>query len=120
MRATPLSLALAAPVAAGSTFFAATVFAADCPANKVGSDVTKPGPTKPEGVTDTVIASIDLSPIGSGLSGRKMRMRKLVVRPGGIVPWHSHEARPANIYIVSGSITEADILPPDMNPDESM
>jgi quercetin dioxygenase-like cupin family protein len=135
------------------------VFAADCPANKVGNDATKPGPTKPEGVTDTVIASIDLSPMGSGLSGRKMRMRKLVVQPGGIVPWHSHEARPANIYIISGSITEyrstcavpiehgagdvtaefgplahwwknntkqptvlisADILPPEMNPDESM
>jgi quercetin dioxygenase-like cupin family protein len=133
--------------------------AADCPSGKTGADVTKPGPTKPEGVTDTIIASIDLSPLGSGLSGRKMRMRKLVVQPGGIVPWHSHETRPANIYIVSGSITEyrstcavpiehgtgdvtaefgslahwwknntkqpavlisADILPPDMNPDESM
>jgi quercetin dioxygenase-like cupin family protein len=35
-----------------------------------------------------------------------MRLRKLVVQPGGIVPWHSHEKRPANIYIISGSITE--------------
>ncbi len=160
MRATPLRfIALAAIVAAGPSLFAATAFAADCPANKIGSDVTKPGPTKPEGVTDTVIASIDLSPMASGLSGRKMRMRKLVVQPGGIVPWHSHEARPANIFIISGSITEyrstcavpiehgpgdvtaefgplahwwknntkqptvlisADILPPEMNPDESM
>jgi quercetin dioxygenase-like cupin family protein len=159
MRAMPLHLALAAAIVTGPWFFAAPVFAADCPANKVGNDATKPGPTKPEGVTDTVIASIDLSPMGSGLSGRKMRMRKLVVQPGGIVPWHSHEARPANIYIISGSITEyrstcavpiehgagdvtaefgplahwwknntkqptvlisADILPPEMNPDESM
>jgi quercetin dioxygenase-like cupin family protein len=133
--------------------------AADCPADKVGTDVTKPGPSKPSGVTDTVISSIDLSPMGSGLAGRKMRMRKLVVQPGGIVPWHSHEARPANIYIISGSITEyrnscavpiehnagdvtaefgpiahwwknntkhptvlisADMLSPEMNPDESM
>jgi quercetin dioxygenase-like cupin family protein len=159
MRAMPLHLALAAAIVTGPWFFAAPVFAADCRANKVGNDATKPGPTKPEGVTDTVIASIDLSPMGSGLSGRKMRMRKLVVQPGGIVPWHSHEARPANIYIISGSITEyrstcavpiehgagdvtaefgplahwwknntkqptvlisADILPPEMNPDESM
>jgi quercetin dioxygenase-like cupin family protein len=133
--------------------------AADCPAGKTGTDVTKPGPTTPSGVTDTVISSIDLSPMGPGLSGRKMRMRKLVVQPGGIVPWHSHEARPANIYIISGSITEyrnscsvpiehnagdvtaefgpiahwwknntkhptvlisADLLSPDMSPDESM
>jgi quercetin dioxygenase-like cupin family protein len=159
MHTTPLRLALAALVAAGPTFFATAVLAADCPADKVGTDATKPGPTKPTGVTDTVISSIDLSRAGNGLSGRKMRMRKLVVQPGGIVPWHSHEARPANIYIVSGSITEyrstcavpiehgagdvtaefgslshwwknngkeqavlisADILPPDMNPDESM
>lgn len=159
MHTTPLRLALAALVAAGQTFFASAVLAADCPADKVGTDATKSGPTKPAGVTDTVISSIDLSRAGNGLSGRKMRMRKLVVQPGGIVPWHSHEARPANIYIVSGSITEyrstcavpiehgagdvtaefgplahwwknngkepavlisADILPPEMNPDESM
>ena len=159
MRAMPLHLALAAVVAASPGFFTAPAFAADCPANKVGTDATKPGPTTPEHVTDTVIASIDLSPVGSGLAGRKLRMGKLVVQPGGIVPWHSHETRPANIYIISGSITEyrstcavpiehgpgdvtaefgplahwwknntkqptvlisADILPPEMNPDESM
>jgi quercetin dioxygenase-like cupin family protein len=53
-----------------------------------------------------VIASIDLTPLGSGFDGRMMRVRKLVVQPGGIVPWHSHSARPANIYIISGAITE--------------
>ncbi|MGA8652923.1 MAG: cupin domain-containing protein [Xanthobacteraceae bacterium] len=160
MRTTlPRLLTFAALVASAPSLAAATAFAADCPANKVGSEVTKPGPTTASGVTDTIIASIDLSPMGGGLAGRKMRMRKLVVQPGGIVPWHSHEARPANIYIISGSITEyrsscavpiehdagdvtaefgplahwwknntkhpavlisADILPPDMNPDESM
>ncbi len=34
------------------------------------------------------------------------RFRKLVVQPGGIVPWHEHSARPANILVVEGSITE--------------
>ncbi len=80
--------------------------AADCPADKVGTDVTKPGPTTPSGLTDTLISSIDLSAMGPGLAGHKLRMRKLVIQPGGIVPWHSHEKRPANIYIISGSITE--------------
>jgi quercetin dioxygenase-like cupin family protein len=79
-------------------------FAADCPAGKVGTDVTKPGPTTPSGVTDTVISSIDLSSMG--FAGRKMRMRKLTIEPGGVVPWHSHATRPANIYVISGSITE--------------
>ena len=36
----------------------------------------------------------------------KEALRQLVVQPGGVVPWHSHEKRPANIYIISGSITE--------------
>ncbi|MGP0092257.1 MAG: cupin domain-containing protein [Xanthobacteraceae bacterium] len=80
--------------------------ASDCPADKVGADGMKPGPMKPSGLTDTVIASIDLTPRGTGFNGYKMRIRKLVVEPGGIVPWHSHEARPANIYIISGAITE--------------
>lgn len=134
-------------------------FASDCPPDKVGTGIMQPGPSAPVGVTDTVIASIDPAPLGDGFEGRKMRMRKLVVQPGGIVPWHSHSARPANIYVISGSITEyrstcsvpiehgagdvtaefgalshwwknntkkrtvlisADILPPDMKPDESM
>lgn len=155
----PRLLTAAALAGLAPLSIAGSASAADCPADKVGTDVTKPGPSKPSGVTDTVISSIDLSPMGSGLAGRKMRMRKLVVQPGGIVPWHSHEARPANIYIISGSITEyrnscavpiehgagdvtaefgpiahwwknntkqptvlisADILPAEMNPDESM
>src|SRR5262245_29040822 len=37
---------------------------------------------------------------------RQFRMRKLVVQPGGIVPWHSHGDRPAIIYIIEGEILE--------------
>ncbi len=81
-------------------------WAGDCPADKTGPGGMRPGPMAPVGVTDTVIASIDLAPLGSGFQGRALRMRKLVVQPGGIVPWHSHETRPANIYIISGAITE--------------
>ena len=77
----------------------------DCPADKVGTDVMKPGAMAPKDVTDTVIATIDLGQ-GYNVDGRLLRMRKLVVQPGGIVPWHSHAERPANIYIVSGAITE--------------
>jgi quercetin dioxygenase-like cupin family protein len=152
-------LAGAVLVGAASASLSTGALAADCPAGKEGTDVTKPGPSKPVGVTDTLISSIDLSAMGSGLSGRKLRMRKLVIEPGGIVPWHSHDKRPSNIYVISGSITEyrstcsvpiehgpgdvtaefgplshwwknntkhptvlisADMLSPEMNPDESM
>jgi quercetin dioxygenase-like cupin family protein len=100
----PLTAALLAGLA--FSFVSANAFAGDCPADKVGTDVTKPGPSAPTGLEDKIIASIDLTPLGTGFAGRKMRMRKLTIQPGGIVPWHSHEARPANIYIISGSITE--------------
>jgi len=52
--------------------------AADCPPGKTAVDAMKPGPMTPSRVTDTVISSIDLAPIGSGFEGRKMRLRKLV------------------------------------------
>jgi len=94
----------AAALVAATLGFAGPAFAADCPTDKVGVDVTKPGPMMPSNVTDTVIASIDLK--GYGFEGRSLRMRRLVIQPGGIVPWHSHGERPANILTVSGSVTE--------------
>jgi len=94
----------AALVAATTLFGTAGAYAGECPAGKVGVDVMKPGAMMPRKVTDTVIASIDLK--GYGIDGRALRMRRLVVQPGGIVPWHSHETRPANILVVSGQITE--------------
>ena len=96
---TAAALGIAAPL------FSTAAMANDCPADKVGVDVMKPGAMAPKDVTDTVIAMIDLGQ-GYNAEGRLLRTRKLVVQPGGIVPWHSHAERPANIYIVSGSITE--------------
>lgn len=84
----------------------APAFAGECPAGKSGTDVMKPGPMTPSGVTDTVISSIDLGKQFAGGEGRLLRLRRLVVQPGGVVPWHSHADRPANIYVVEGSITE--------------
>jgi quercetin dioxygenase-like cupin family protein len=98
------SVSAAALVAAMLGLGATAAAAADCPPDKVGVDVTKPGPMMPSGVTDTVIASIDLK--AYGFEGRALRMRRLVIQPGGIVPWHSHGERPANILTVSGSVTE--------------
>lgn len=99
-----LKLAAAAAVAA-FVFAAAPAFADECPANQVGVNALANAPTAPARVTDNVIASIDLG-AGYNVPGRMLRMRRLVVQPGGIVPLHSHAERPANIYVVSGSITE--------------
>ena len=104
---TPLGRSLAAGLFLGAAMLASSsAFAGECPADKVGVDVTKPGAMKPKHVKDDVLAAIDLSKERINLPNRNLRLRKLVVQPGGIVPWHSHADRPAIIYIVSGSITE--------------
>ena len=99
------TISLAAIVSCASLATAQSSFAGECPKDKIGVDVTKPGAMMPKDVTDTIIASIDLSK-GYNVDSKSLRMRKLVVQPGGIVPWHSHAERPANIYVVEGSITE--------------
>lgn len=80
--------------------------AGQCPADKVTIDGQKPGATVNAGATDSVIASIDLAEEAPGLKEHALRLRRLVIEPGGTVAWHSHAERPAIIYIVSGSITE--------------
>ena len=82
------------------------VFAGECPADKRVADATKAVDFKAEGLTDTVLTTIDLSKEPAMVQDRTFRMRKLTVQPGGIVPWHSHGDRPAIIYIISGTVTE--------------
>lgn len=86
--------------------FAAPAFAGECPAGQMRPDATKPSAVAAKGVTDKVLAQIDLGDEKVALKGHNMRVRRLEVQPGGIVPWHSHAERPALIYIVSGAIYE--------------
>jgi quercetin dioxygenase-like cupin family protein len=80
--------------------------AGECPSDKRGTDVMGPGATVPKRVSDEVFGSIDLASEKVKLAGYQLRTRRLVIQPGGEVPWHSHAERPAMIYIVSGTITE--------------
>lgn len=100
-----VKMAAAASVAAMCFALAPTAFAGECPADQVGANALADAASAPSGVTDDVIASIDLGQ-GYNIPGRNLRMRRLVVQPGGVVPLHSHAERPANIYVVSGEITE--------------
>jgi quercetin dioxygenase-like cupin family protein len=90
------------------TAFAANAFAGDCPADQRRSDGSgqKMVSTPAKDVTDVVRASTDLAVEAPMLADRKFRLRQLDIKPGGIVPWHSHDERPAMIYIVKGSVTE--------------
>lgn len=88
-----------------ATAFATPALAGQCPTGKIAENALAGHPTMPKGVTDTVIGAIDLG-AEIGVADRQLRTRRLVVRPGGVVPFHSHKDRPALIYVVSGQITE--------------
>src|SRR6476646_9315070 len=94
--------------AAVAAVFSMSAFAGECPADKrvadgQGQKMVNHGP---KDVTDVVRASTDLAREPVALQGRLFRLRELNVGPGGIVPWHSHNERPAMIYIVSGEVVE--------------
>jgi len=80
--------------------------AASCPKDKTGVDVRPMSSEPAAGVTDEVQASIDLSKEPAKVEGRMLRLRRLVVQPGGVVPWHSHGDRPAIILVTKGTIVE--------------
>ena len=86
--------------------FTSPAFAGECPAGQMRADATKPSTTAAKAVTDMVLAQIDLAGEKLALNGHMMRVRKLEVQPGGVVPWHSHGDRPALIYVMSGEIVE--------------
>jgi quercetin dioxygenase-like cupin family protein len=96
---------LAAALAAA---FSMPALAGECPADKRVPDGQgqKMASHAAKGVTDVVRASTDLAKEPVAVQGRLFRLRELNVQPGGIVPWHSHNERPAMIYIVSGEIVE--------------
>ncbi|HWA62295.1 MAG TPA: cupin domain-containing protein [Caulobacteraceae bacterium] len=99
-------LAWSAAALVGSTTLATHAWADGCPAGQMHDGARTSGETMPKGVTDTELNSLKLGDQIVGLDGRRLRLRKLVIQPGGVVPWHSHGDRPALIMTLSGSITE--------------
>ena len=97
-----LGLALIGTAAIGVS---SPAFAGQCPAGQERANDLPNHPTAPANVTDDLIGSVDLG-AEIGVQGRDLRLRRLVVQPGGIVPYHSHQGRPALIITVSGQVTE--------------
>ena len=91
---------------AASVAIASTAVAGECPAGHLKPDVRPMVDTKPTGVSDVTLGSIDLGKQPAHIEGRELRFRKLTIEPGGIVPWHSHDDRPALIFVQQGEIVE--------------
>jgi quercetin dioxygenase-like cupin family protein len=100
------SFVLAGVVAGSAVVGSSGAFAGECPADKVKADARAPVTHAGKGVTDTVLAAIDLEQEPAKIKERQLRFRKLTIEPGGIVPWHSHADRPAIIYVAEGEIVE--------------
>jgi quercetin dioxygenase-like cupin family protein len=110
MRLTKTRLAVAMIAAAAPFAFLTPGQAAQAPAATTdcpggGTNALTGAPTMPMKVTDDIVGSIDLNS-EIGVDNRDLRLRRLVVQPGGVVPLHSHKGRPALITVVSGQITE--------------
>ena len=82
-------------IAIAATGIATPALAGQCPADQVRANPLANHPTMPSMVTDDVIGSVDLQ-AELGVAGRDLRLRRLVVQPGGVVPFHSHAGRPAD------------------------
>ncbi len=91
-------------VIAGSVTTAA--FAGECPADKMKANAREEVKLKAVGVSDVTLGSIDLEKQPANIKGRELRFRKLTIEPGGVVPWHSHDDRPALIFVQQGEIVE--------------
>ena len=57
-------------------------------------------------VGDVTLGSIDLGKQPAHIEGRELRFRKLTIEPGVIVPRHSHDDRPALIFVQQGEFVE--------------
>jgi quercetin dioxygenase-like cupin family protein len=95
-----------AGVIAGSVALASEAMAGECPADKMKPDAREKVDYKPVGVSDVTLGSIDLGKQPAHIEGRELRFRRLTIEPGGVVPWHSHDDRPALIFIQQDEIVE--------------
>ena len=98
-------LALAC-IVSGTAVAATTAIAGECPADKMKANVREKTDFKAIGVSDVTLGAIDLEKQPAHIEGRELRFRKLTIEPGGIVPWHSHDDRPALIFVQQGEIVE--------------
>ena len=63
-------------------------------------------PTENKGLSVKSLTAVDLGPEIEGMAGRQLRMRLIVIEPGGILALHNHKDRPATDYVLRGSLID--------------
>lgn len=65
------------------------------------------GPTKTSGIGGVkLLGTVPLDGEFGSSDGLVMRVRELLIEPGGIVAVHQHDRRPGTAYIIEGEMTE--------------
>ena len=105
-RALRRGIVCAGLIVSSAVFVSSAALAGECPADKVKANAMKPVTTPGSGYTDTVLGTVDLSKESIKAKDRVLRIRRLVFQPGSIVPWHSHDNRPALLLMVEGEMVE--------------
>ena len=97
-----------AAVVGAAVAFNSAAHAGSCPADKMRPDGSgeKMSSAPAKDVTDAVLTSIDLAKEPAAVKDRQLRLRRLEIKSGGVVPWHEHANRPAIIYVIKGEIVE--------------
>lgn len=62
-------------------------------------------PTDYKGVTESVLAAIDLAKEIDSVDNRELRVSRATVAPGGHIGLHSHQGDPTIVYILDGVLT---------------
>jgi len=63
-------------------------------------------PATNQGVKISQPTVLDLTDQIDSVNGRQLRLRVVTIEPGGAIPLHSHNGRPAVAYLVQGVLTE--------------
>jgi quercetin dioxygenase-like cupin family protein len=101
-----------APIMGAALALAPRALAGECPKGKI---LTTPRSIESKGsvgVTRETLGTVELQG-WRGVGALFLRTRLLKIAPGGIVPTHSHDDRPALVYIVKGEIIEHNTYCPE-------
>jgi quercetin dioxygenase-like cupin family protein len=62
-------------------------------------------PADYKGVTESVLATIDLAKEIDSVENRELRVSRAIIAPGGHIPLHSHQGDPTIVYVLAGVLT---------------
>jgi quercetin dioxygenase-like cupin family protein len=71
---------------------------------RIGTAISQQSPpTENKGLEVKLLGTIDLAP---EMPAHQLRLRSVVVEPGGVIGLHGHSDRPAFVYVLEGTLTE--------------